>query len=98
MPDKIDEEEYRRMRRIASYHLLRVSALVGVFVGKAFGALVALVVAGFADLIYGTMIVPIRGTDVPVLGVTQLLATIVLLKVALEMQLNDTPEIEEVPP
>ena len=53
MADKIDEEEYRRMRRIASYHLLRVGALVGVFVGKAFGALVAL-----------------------------------------EMQLNDTPEIE----
>lgn len=44
------------------------------------------------------MVVPIRGVDVPVLGFTQLVATVVLLKVALEMQIKDKPEIEEVQP
>ncbi|MEZ3143551.1 hypothetical protein [Halobaculum sp. MBLA0143] len=99
MGNRIDEEDYQEMRRIAIYHLFRVSALVGAFVGKSFGVLIALVVAGAVDVVYhGSMVVPVRGVAVPVLGLTQLLATVVLLKIALEMQLTDNPEIEEVPP
>ena len=94
----ITEDDYRQIRRAALYQFFRVSALIGAFVGKSFGALVALVVAGVADIVHGSMVVPIRGVDVPVSGFTQLVATVVLLKVALEMQIKDGPEIEEVQP
>lgn len=89
-PDETDDPH--ELRTAAVLQWLRVAAIFGAFVGSSFGAIAALCIALFTETVSGPMIVPVRGYQIPLLELAQVLSVTILFKTAIEIQVTEKPE------
>lgn len=96
MVDEGDIDTVDKLHRAAVLQWLRVAAIFGTFVGGSFGAIAALCISLVAEAVSGPMVVPIRGYQIPLLGLAQVLSVIILFKSAVEIQLTEKPEFRRI--
>lgn len=70
--------------------------IFGTFVGSSFGAIAALCISLLVEVVSGPMVIPIRGYEIPLLGLAQVLSVTILFKVAIEIQLTENPAFRRI--